>query len=235
MNDLQHTTTGNLPSTLNRQLIEVTDQLQAASPDAVASAILKMHRAGLAYPPGIDEKRAGDIYAFACQRVAIEALKRATMAVIQGVVPNISRDFIPTPPSFAAIVRSEAAKLWNERDRIMVTLDSIKAAAPVTPSDEAKARVRARLAEFRKGVEEVRLELNPPPAPKTEAELDHLFRNKQIPSGNPQPGKMDDAEWNKQYEATHGKENFRDQDQGDGFVSGRSEGQQDGAGRGGES
>ena len=149
MGDLQTTTGNNLPSTLNQRLSEVTEQLQPASGDAVASAVLKMARAGLAYPPGLDATRAGDIYGFACKGVSIEALKLATMKVIQGEVPDINRNFIPTPPAFAAIVKGEARVLWQDRERILASLDAISQNKPVPPSEESRARVRAMLQSFK--------------------------------------------------------------------------------------
>lgn len=115
-----------------------------------------MARAGLSYPPGLDAKRAGDIYGFACKGQPIEAIKRAVMKVVQGLVPNISRDFIPTPPSFAAIVREEARDLWADRDRLLLTSESMRPNAPRRPTPDEIERVRAMNAAFQAKAAEFR-------------------------------------------------------------------------------
>lgn len=155
MGELQ-TTAGNLPSTLNRELSEVTERLQPASHDGIAAAILKLHRAGLSYPPGVDPVKAGDIYAFALKGVALEAIKRAMTKIIQGEIPGV-RDFIPTPPALAAIVKAEASELWRHRERLLLALDSVKAGGPgAEATPEAKARVRALVAGVRAAAADVR-------------------------------------------------------------------------------
>lgn len=164
----------------------MTALLQPASPDAVAAAVLKMARSGLAYPPGLDARKAGDIYGFACKGIAIEALKRATMKIVSGKVEKISRDFIPTPASFAAIARSEANTIWADRARIVDTINSIRIDRPALPSAEAKERVRALNAAFQASAQAVREEDEPPE--RSEAELNHMFRNKLPP---PPPGPSD--------------------------------------------
>ncbi len=190
----------------------MTALLQPASPDAVASAVLKMARSGLAYPPGLDAKKAGDIYGFACKGIAIEALKRATMKIISGEIEKISRDFIPTPANFAAIARREANELWADRARIVDTINSIKIDRPSLPTQEAKERVRALNAAFQASAQAVREEDAPPE--RSEAELNHMFRNKLPP---PLPGPSDGEYFRaqqQQEEIENGEENsFGSEDQ----------------------
>lgn len=140
-------TTGNQPLTLTQQLTVVTEQLAAASPDAIASHVMKLARAGLAYPPSIDTKKAGEIYAFALKGIPLEALKRSVMKIIQGEIPNISRDFIPTPPGLAALAKAEAAEMYRDRGRLLLALDSMQTGKPMPERDQSAVdRVRQMVA-----------------------------------------------------------------------------------------
>lgn len=169
------TTAVNHPSTLNDRLTVVNEQLIPASGDAIAAGVLRLHRAGMAYPPGLDQHRAGDVYRYALKGLAIEGLKRALEKLIQGQIPNVNRDFIPTPPSLAAIVRIECAALWAERDRVRTAIESMKPVEKPAPSEEQRQRVRALVQQVKDSAEAYRRETMPD-RDEIEAEFAEKYR-----------------------------------------------------------
>lgn len=188
-------------STLTQELSVLTDHLQPASDDAIAARLLSLTRAGLSFPPGLDPKRAGQIYGFAMKGISIEALKRATEKLIKGDVPNHNRNFIPTPPAFAAIAKAEAREMHTDAARIRETIDALQLGYVVGPvkTDEAKAAVRNMVAGVKAAAAETRESSGI--AAFTEAELNKLFRNKQIETpAEPAAAGFDDREWNRRYD-----------------------------------
>ena len=190
--------TTNALSTLSQQLTKATDLLAPASEDGIAANILRLHRAGLAYPPGIDQQKAGQIYAFALKRIPIEALKRAVAKIVQGGIPDISRDFIPTPPRLAAICRAEALALYQDRDRLALTIESMRMNVPPPKSEEEKARVRAMVESVKADADRVRDENRI--GALTDAQLDKLFRNKQFGVSDAPPADPLDEAFRKMHE-----------------------------------
>lgn len=220
--------------TLAEKITEAADKLAPASGDAIAARLLGLKNSGLSFPPGLDPKRAPEIYAAAMKGIPLEALKRASVRILRGEVPNVSKDFIPTPPNFAAIARKEAVILWEDYGRLKLTADSMRPVERRNPSPEERSRVRQMVEQVKAEAEAIKLAEDGPP--KTEAELNRMFRNKVPPPPDvPQVEKWSDEDWHaQQREMENGQENFGNQDQGNGFVPGGSEGQQDGSGGGGE-
>lgn len=201
-NDLTTTTTGSQLSILNDRLTEATELVKTASDDAIKAKLLSLKKSGLEWPPGVEAANAPAIYAFALKRCSLYALKTAAERIIQGE-EGVTR-YIPTPPALAALVRKIAAPLYSDLARIRETIQTIeegkRLAAPPDDRDAEKARMRARLAEFREGVARVRKEMDPIPL-RTEAELNKLFRNKQVETpAEPAAAGFDDREWNRRYD-----------------------------------
>lgn len=196
------TTTDNQLSILTTRLSDLTEMLRPASADAVASAVLKMARSGLAYPAGIDARRAGDIYAFACRNIAVEAIKRGVVKVISGEIDGISRSFIPTPAELAHICRREHAAMSSDMADVRLRIDSIRkpdAREPIT--DASRARTRQLVEQVHAMAQAVREEYRSPLYKRSDEELNRIFGNK-LPPGEKPPasGKWSDEEWWKQQE-----------------------------------
>ena len=168
---------------MNQQLSTLTEALQPASDDAIASGLLKLHRAGLAYPPGIDANAAGRIYSFAMKGIPIEGLKRAIERIVRGEVEGQNMNFIPTPPAFASLARREATALYADRSRIRETLNAIETGrAPSATKDPATiARVRAMVALVKETTEEMNAADRPRPIPY------RFWRNKEDPKPEDEP------------------------------------------------
>ena len=134
-------TTASRSLTLEEKISSVTELLQPVSADLVAATLLRMQNAGLDYAGGMDPRGAKDFYVFAMRGVCREGFKRAATRIMQGTAPEVS-GFIPKPPAFAALARSESAELWRERDRLMLTAESLSLGKDREPkSEEAKAKV----------------------------------------------------------------------------------------------
>lgn len=180
--------------TLAEKISDAESKLIAASPDAIAARLLGLKNSGLSFPPGLDPARAPEIYAHAMKGMPLEALKRASVRILRGEVPNISRDFIPTPPNFAAIARKEAVLLFEDYGRLKLAADSMRPAPRRDPSPEEKSRVRQMVEQVKAEAEAIKLAEQGPP--KTEAELNRMFRNKVPPPPEvPHGGKWSDEEW----------------------------------------
>ena len=212
-NDL--TTSGNGSLTLDQKISAVNELLQPVSADLIASTLIRMRNAGLDFAPGLDARRAADIYTFAMRGVCREGFKRASARIIQGTAGEVS-GFIPKPPSFAALARSESAELWRERDRLMLTAESLSLGRDREPkSEEAKAKVRAMVAMVKAQADAIREDHRDLLyRGKSEDELNRIFRNKVDPPSEPPGGvKFDDDRWFEQHkENENGKENYRDED-----------------------
>ena len=189
----QLATTGGNPlsiSTLSARLTDLTERLQPASEDAIAAALLKLNRAGLAYPPGLDAKAAGRVYGYSMKAIPIEGLKRAIEKIMRGEVEGQNPNFIPTAPAFASIARKEAAALYADSARIRETIDAIEAgrALPPDPKDpEAIERVRKLRKMVLDTAEALRAEDGPGEIP------DRFFRNREAP--DPDAERSVDERW----------------------------------------
>lgn len=210
MGDLLATTTGNQLSTLEAKITAATDLLKPASDDAIASALIKLAGAGLPFPTGIEPSNAARVYQFALRGVSLEALKRTVMRIVQGDVER-AREFIPTPPALAALVKAEGRELWMDRERLLLTADSLRAGEQREPaSEESKSRVRAMVRQVQDNAAAIREEAKDEFYNKPEDELNRIFRNKVDPPPTPPgAGKFDDQRWfAQQEEIGNGKENF---------------------------
>lgn len=176
------TTTINLHSSLIDQLTAVNEKLKPASPDGIASKLLKLKRAGLNYPPGLDPSSAASIYNFALKDLPNEALSLVCIRILQGEIKGV-KDFIPTPPALAALTREQAGFMWRDRERIKLALESMSAGDYVPPSDDAKSRVRAMVQAVKDEAERIKQEEAGPQY--SEAELNRMYRNKTDPPPRP--------------------------------------------------
>ena len=229
--ELSNPTTANRSLTLDEKISSVTELLQPVSADLVAATLLRMVRAGLDYSAGIDPRGAKDFYVFAMRGVCKEGFKRAATKIMQGDVPEIS-GFIPKPPVFAALARSESAALWRERDRLLLTQESLSLGKDRAPkTEEAKAKVRAMVAQVKAQADAIREDHRDLLyRGKSEDELNRIFRNKvDQPSEPPGGVKFDDDRWFEQHKETeNGEENNRDEDPYRADDAGQSDGPGDG-------
>lgn len=211
MGELQ-TTTGNQPLTLAEKISAANDKLRPASDDAIASAIIKLAGAGLAFPAGIEPSGAARVYQFALRGVSLEALKRSVMRIVQGEIESV-RNFIPTPPALASIVKAEARELWADRERLMLTAESIKLSGGREPaSEESKARIRELNRQVQERARELREAEKFALYDKPEDELNRIFKNKVDPpeAQPPAAGKWSDEAWfQQQKEMENGEETER--------------------------
>lgn len=170
-------------SILTEQRTVLAGQLAAASEDAIVSALIKMHRAGLAYPPQIDAKAAGKVYGFAMKGIAIEGLKRAIERFVRGEVAGQNPNFIPTPPAFAAEARRCAAELYADMARINETIATIEEGRLVKPkrTPEELERVRRMVATVKETAEILGEAERPRPIPY------EYWRNKENPDPAAEP------------------------------------------------
>lgn len=201
--------------TLEEKISSVTELLQPVSADLIAATLLRMQNAGLDYAGGMDPRGAKDFYVFAMRGVCKEGFKRAATRIMQGTAPDAS-GFIPKPPAFAALARSESAELWRERDRLMLTAESLSLGRDREPkTEEAKAKVRAMVAMVKAQADAIREDHRDLLyRGKSEDELNRIFRNKVDPPPTPPGGvKFDDDRWFEQHKETeNGEENYRDED-----------------------
>ena len=213
-NELTHTTTDNRSLTLEQKISAVTELLQPVSHDLIGATLLRMQQAGMAFSAGFDPRGAQSVYAFAMRGVCREGFKRAASRIMQGTAGEAS-GFIPKPPVFAALARSESAELWRERDRLLLTQESLALSKPREPAtEESKAKVRALVAMVRQQADAIREDHRDLLyRGKSEEELNRLFRNKvDPPATEPHGGKFSDEEWFSQHkEDENGKENYRDE------------------------
>lgn len=190
----------------------MNEQLRPASEDAIASAIIKLAGSGLAFPPGLRADGAAKVYGFALRGVSIEALKRTVIRIVQGEIPTV-RDFLPTPPALAALVKSEAREIWMDRERLISIKDALEFKRPGNQrTEEEKARVAAMVEQVKASAAANRDAEKNAFFDKPEAELNRLFRNKEFPPEPPPPGagKWDDDRWfQQQKENENGKEAIR--------------------------
>lgn len=217
--------------TLAEKITEAQNNLAPASRDAIAARLLGLKNSGLSFPPGLDPARAPEIYAAAMKGIPLEALKRASVKILRGELPNVSRDFIPNPPNFAAAARREALAIWEDYGRLKLTADSLRPPERRNATPEEKSRVRQMVEMVKATAEALRLEEQGPP--KTEAELNVMFRNKVPPPPEvPQAAKWSDEEWHAQQRKIENGEEADCSYEGEdpGAYPGGSEGHGDGPG-----
>lgn len=238
MGELQTTTaTANQLSTLNEKISIANERLRPVSDDGIASAIIKLAGAGLSFPPSIRSDGAARVYQFALRGVSVEGLRRTIVKIVQGEHPQV-RDFLPTPPALAAMVKAEERELWADRERLLSTKDAMEFKRPGgAKTDEEKARVRAMVEGVKAHAAAIREDHRDQLYKgKTEDELNRMFRNKVFPPEAPPPasGKWDDDRWFQQQEENgNGKEGIGIQGAAGGDVPGDADGPDDGSEVGG--
>jgi len=149
------------------------------------------------YPPGLDPSNAARVYLFALRGVSREAIKRTVQKIVQGDVPS-ALNFIPTPPALASLCKAEAREMWADRERLIITRDSLigeRDRAPKTA--EEKARVAAMVAQVKANADALRDEVKDAFYNKPEDELNRIFRNKVDPPAEQGPVKFDDDDWHR--------------------------------------
>lgn len=137
----------NLPatlSTLETQIIELTEKLAPVTEDHASKSVRSLLAAGLALPSTMQAAKAPEIYAYALSGVPGYGVRKATEKIIRGEY-EINRGFIPTPPEFAAIARLESKVI---RDDLVRALDKKRTlednAAPREKTDPKQLeRIRA--------------------------------------------------------------------------------------------
>ncbi|MEZ2131884.1 MULTISPECIES: hypothetical protein [unclassified Sinorhizobium] len=136
-------------STLNRQIGALSEQLRPATEDQVARSVRSLLAAGLALPSAMQAGKAPEIYAFALAGVAAHGLRRATEKIIRGEY-EINRAFVPTPPEFAALARSEARAVREDIARLRERKAMLEEAGrPRAKTDEGQLdRIRALYRQF---------------------------------------------------------------------------------------
>lgn len=168
----------------------MTEQLQAASDDAIIARVLSLRNAGLRWPQGIDEKTAARVYGFALKGLPLAALKSAVTKIIQGEFADI-RDFMPTPPALAALVRAEARPLIDRRANLKLTQEAMERVssgeASEMPDEAAKARVRAMVAGVRASAEAFKRQNSPNYKPDASISAEQADYYRQILALNDAP------------------------------------------------
>jgi hypothetical protein len=222
-------TLSNRLSILDQEITTLTDQLRPASDDAVKSKLLSLQRSGLQWPPGIDAKRAPEIYAYALKAAPTACLKLAVEKIIQGEVEGVEL-YIPTPPALAAMVRKLAAPMIEDAARVRSIREAMTPPGE-TADPEEQDRQLARIREMHQGFKDYRAALKAEEEaarPKmSEAEANRFYRNKEFPAEQPRGEKWDDDKWHQQQKENEYGEEARsgDEDRSQGLHPGRSEGQ----------
>lgn len=151
-----------LPSTimtLNRQIGDLTNQLEPVTNEQVMKGVKSLLTAGLSLPSAMfaagedgkeDEVRmkAPEIYAFALAGIPRVGFHRAIQKIIRGEY-EISKAFVPTAPELAAISRLEAKPLREDLTRLKERMAALEPPKHQPISKEGRAKVRALLKDFR--------------------------------------------------------------------------------------
>ena len=138
-------------STLSREIGALTEQLQPAEKDSIAKYLLSMRKAGMALPVGMSPSDLEAVYGYALSEVPSHGLKRAVEKIIKGEY-EIERGFIPRPPELAAMARAEARVVREDLARLRekeTTIRSLEEDKRDRPNEDAKARIRSILQQFR--------------------------------------------------------------------------------------
>lgn len=141
----------NLPvalSTLQNEIIALTERLKPATEDHVSDAIGTLLAAGLVLPSAMDPEKAPTVYGYALAHVSSSGLKRVVSKLIRGEYDGINRAFIPAPPELAAMARTETKTIADDLARARLKLESMTPPPAEKKSPEQIARVRALVAEF---------------------------------------------------------------------------------------
>lgn len=154
----------NLPttiSTLNAQIGELTRQLEPVTNEQAMKGVRSLLAAGLSLPSAMmafakgkdeseneEQNKAPEIYAFAMAGIPRVGFQRAVQKIIRGEY-EINRAFIPTPPELAAMARSEARVIREDKARLQELINALRLDKPETISNEGRAKVKALLSQFR--------------------------------------------------------------------------------------
>ncbi|KAA0686026.1 hypothetical protein DTW90_34640 [Neorhizobium sp. P12A] len=98
---------------MQTEISVLTEKLAPAPETAVAEAIKSLLAAGFALPSALEAERAPAVYAFALKGISGQALKRVVAKIIRGEY-EINRRYVPSPPEFAILARSEDKPLIQE-------------------------------------------------------------------------------------------------------------------------
>lgn len=144
----------NLPaqlSTLKQEIGTLTDQLKPASADFLAKCLNRLKASGMAVPTGIAPEDFIREYSFALDGIAEVGLVRAFQKLKRGEYPDVNPDFIPRPAALAVIARNEARTIHQDLARLKEKQASLDLVfnRPAPPSEEAKARVRNLIQQFK--------------------------------------------------------------------------------------
>lgn len=145
----------NLPaqiSTLSREIGALTEKLAPAGSDTIARYLLSMRKAGMAIPAGMKPDDLEATYGYALADVPAYGLHRAVEKLLKGEY-EIERGFIPRPPELAAMARLEAKVIREDLARLRERERTLKdlSEKPCEVDEASRARVKALLANFRKG------------------------------------------------------------------------------------